>query len=347
MKKIKTSSLFLILSSILFISCKNDNNKLKSEVIPQKEDLEKAVDNPESKNLSLLYSEDSDNGSGSIQISASESHENDKYFLTGNKNFIIASILKKMDGSMKLIQQDTLLSDEFQYVHVDAKNFVKKTINNRNNLLMSVLETPMGNGDPERYVTFFMIDLKNLKSYSLQYKGEESLRCDECIDGEFIKNKTLESNPEIKDVLYQYANTSKWIYTPKGKEKDLSHYKNYVQKWNADNNTENNLANGNSPLPDVLYSTYYKENLFEFTGDYSENEAIENNNYIIVSYFRNSIIAYDKNKKLYFPVFVESCATGCNKEIKFVSENTIEIRYTEYSGHKGEIIDLNAIKFKN
>lgn len=346
MKKLKACTLFLILSTFAFTSCKKDQNTLKSEVAIQNTDLESSVNNPENTNLSLLYTEESNNNTEFIQISASESHDDDKFFLTGNKNFIIVSKLKKMGSNIKLIQQDTLLSDEFQYVHVDAKNFVKKTINNKNYLLMSVLETPMGNGDIERYVNFMMIDTKSLKSYTLQYNGTESLRCDECIDGEFIKNKQLESNPEIKNVLNQYANTSKWIYVPKGEEKELSHYKNYVQKWNTDNNTENNLANGNSSFPEVLNSTYYKENLFEFTGDYSENEFIENNKYIIVSYFRSNIIAYDKNKKLYFPVFAESCVTGCNKEIKFISENTIEVLYTEYSGHKGETINLDEIKFR-
>jgi hypothetical protein len=346
MKKLNASAFFLILSIFAFTSCKKDQNTLKSEVTKQNTILENSGNNPENSNLSLLYTEDSNNETEFIQISASESHDDDKFFLTGNKNFIIVSKLKKMGGITKPIQQDTLLSDEFQYVHVDAKNFVKKTINNKNYLLMSVLETPMGNGDIERYVNFMMIDTKSLKPYTLQYNGTESLRCDECIDGEFIKNKTLESNPEIKNALYQYANTSKWIYTPKGEEKELPHYKNYEQKWNADNNTENDLANGNSSIPKVLFSTYYEDNLFKFTGDYSENEFIENNKYIIVSYFRSNIIAYDKNKKLYFPVFVESCVTGCNKKIKFVSENTIEVLYTEYSGHKGETLNLDEIKFR-
>ncbi|MFP3787380.1 hypothetical protein, partial [Burkholderia sp. SIMBA_024] len=73
--------------------------------------------------------------------------------------------------------------------------------------------------------------------------------------------------------------------------------------------------------------TYYTENLFQYNGNYDNDQVIENADYKIVTYFRNNIIGYDKNKKLYFPIIVESCVTGCDKEIQFVSENEIEVSY--------------------
>ncbi|MEO8515345.1 MAG: hypothetical protein ABI426_01305 [Flavobacterium sp.] len=343
--------LVFILSTIVFSSCKNDEKALEPEVKTQ--NAEPVVSENKSENkiatdkLTTLYSETNQDGAETVKISAYKSSDNDKFFLGGDKAFIIASKYKKKGNSLKLVQQDTLISSEFSYVNIDSKSLVKKKVGNTDYLMLSIFVTPQGNAEIERYVTFIMLDINSFKFYALGYTGVDSIRCDECIDGEFQKNKDLESNPEIQKELYQFAYKSKWVYNPTEEEKDPNYYKNYEQKWIADNNSDNRLASGSSSLPDVIYSTYYKDNIIRFTGEYSEDEVIENSDYKIVTFFRGNILGYDKKKQLYFPIFIESCVIGCNKTIEFLSKNTIEIVNSEDSGEKAKTINLEEIKFKN
>ena len=271
-----------------------------------------------------------------IKISASEVSDNDKFFLVGDKNSLIVSKYLKNKNNLKLVLSDTLFFDEFYYVNIYQKDFLRKRIQNTDYFLFALLESPKGNGDPEFNLNFIMLDTDNLKSYTLKYTGESTLRCDECIDGAFIKNELLELNPTLKKELYLFANKSKWIFNPSEEEKDINYYKNYEEKWYLDNTK--------SLFPDVIKSTYYTENLFEYTGQYDQDQISENANFKVVAYFRNNIIGYDKAKKLYFPIIVESCQTGCDKKIEFISKNEIMVSH-EISSQRADTINLNEIKF--
>ncbi|MBF4484295.1 hypothetical protein [Flavobacterium sp. CSZ] len=337
--KIKAITILIFCSIITFVSCKKEEkvtNQAKDKI-----EIDKDI-KPDS--LTLLYKTTNKDNTEEIRITAYGSIENDKYFLAGDKNFILVSKYLKNKNEFKLIKKDTLFSNEFTYTKIDKKSFQKETIDNTEYILLSVNETVMGNAVTDENVAFIMLDIKTLHFYKLDYTGEPTLRSNEAIDGEFIENESLNSNPAIKKILYQFAHKSKWVFH---NLEDENNYTNYVQKWETDNNVSNHLANGSSGIADVIYSTYYKDNLFSYTGKYDKEESIENDNFKIVSYFRGNIIAFDKNKKMYFPIYTETCATGCDKKIRFVSENSIEVKYHEYSPYPTSIINLDEIIFKN
>ncbi len=340
MKTIKNQLAIILLALITLSSCKNDEKKAdnKTNTTPKKDSTKIAVTDK----TITLFSINNEDDTETIEISGSEASDDDEFLLDGDKNVLIASKYKKNKESLQLIKTDTLLVSDYNYVYMDSnsKRRVRKKVQNVDYFLFSFMESPLGNGDPSKYLSFIMLNMDTLKFYTLQYIGEHSLVSGEALEGDFAENKTLDSNPEIKKELYEFANKSKWIYTPTGKEKDINYYKNFENKWYSDN------APKNGKSPDIITSTYYTEDLFKFNGNYDKKDFIENDSFKIVSYFRNNILGYDKNKKLYFPIIVESCNHGCGKTIKFVSENEIEVSF-EISDQEPEIIDLNTIKFSN
>ncbi|KFF05785.1 hypothetical protein B0A68_17950 [Flavobacterium reichenbachii] len=326
----------------MIISCKKEEKAKKNQINSNEENL-KVTNKTKPDSLTLLF-KTSNNINEEIRISGYQPMDNDKYFLVADKNFIIVSKYLKSEKELKLVKKDTLVSNEFTYTRIGKESFQKTKIKDQEYILLSVNEIFKGNAVTEQTVSFIMLDTKTLNVYTLMYAGEPSLRSNESIDGKFIENEFLDSKPEIKKAIYEFANKSKWVFHT---SKDQNHYTNYVEKWEADNNAFNHLANGYSGIPEVIYSTYYKDDLFKYTGNYEEEESIENDNFKIVSYTRNNIVAFDKNKKLYFPIYTETCVTGCDKKIRFISENSIEVKYYEHSSDETSIINLDEIIFKN
>ncbi|MFB9079976.1 hypothetical protein ACFFLS_08805 [Flavobacterium procerum] len=335
----------IILLVICFgvISCKKET-KVISIPEPNNRDSIKTDNTTNSDGLTSLYKTKNKDNTEEIRITTSKASEYNKYLLAEDKNFILASKYLKEGKEFKLVKQDTLISNEYNYTSIGKESFEKVTIKDQEYILLSVHETYQGSAITDEMVTFIMLNTNNLNTYNLVYGGETTVHKGEAIVGEFIENKLLNSNPEIKKVLYDFANKSKLVFHA---AKDPNHYSNYMKKWETDNNSINHMANGYSGIPDIIYSTYYKDDLFNFTGDYDESQSIENDNFKIVSYFRANIIAFDKNKQLYFPVYTEACVTGCDKKIRFISENSIEIKYLESSQGETSIINLNKIIFKN
>lgn len=338
--KIKTITILII--CFIIVSCKKEENTKKQ--IEVKNEAIESANEITLDSLTLLYKTSNKNNTEEIRISTYKSLEDDKYFLVGDKNFILVSKYLKKGKEFKLIKKDTLISNEYIYTTIGKESFQKVTIKDQEYILLSVHQVYKGTAVTNETVSFIMLDSKSLNTYTLMYSGETTLHKDESIVGEFVESEILNSKPEIKKNLYQFANKSKWVFHA---SKDPNHYSNYMKKWETDNNSINHLANGYSGIPDTIYSNYYKDNLFNFTGDYEESESIENKNFKIVSYFRGNIIAFDKNKQLYFPIYTEACVTGCDKKIRFVSENNIEVQYHEGSENETSIINLKEIIFKN
>ncbi len=283
-------------------------------------------------------------GGETIRILASERSEQDPYFLTGDANFIIAR--KYLDQT--IIKTDTLLLNEYVYTHIDSASIEQDSEGNNAYLLLTVKEIFKGQAITEKTINFILVDINTLEHYTLVYDGLSSVRCYECIDGTFQPAPSLDKRPDIKTILYKYANKSKWLYRPATQaEKDAKHFINYEKKWNADNGEDNHFTNGHSGLPTPIYSTYYKEDIFSLTAEHASiTDAVENDYFKIISYFRGNVLGFDKQRQLYFPVFIESCITGCDKKIKFVSSKSIEIKYDEYSGNEVYTVQLDKILFK-
>ena len=122
--KIKAISLALICSATVFVSCKKEEKATKlKDKIETKKDIR--LDS-----LALLYKTTNKENTEEIRITAYEPSENDKYFLVGDKNFILVSKYLKEGNEFKLIKKDTLFSNEFTYTKIDKKSFQKETIDN-------------------------------------------------------------------------------------------------------------------------------------------------------------------------------------------------------------------------
>lgn len=340
MIKIKTKLAVILLCFITFSSCKNDEKTAVKEIKKENKNTEENKD--EIKRTGTIFSLDNENNTEIIKISGSDVSEEDNFLLVGHKNILIVSKYRKNKGSQQLIQNDTLLISDYNHVTIDKQHFLRKKIQNIDYFLFALMESPLGNGDPGLYLSFIMLNRNTLQFYTLKYVGEPTLRSENAVEGEFLENVALDHNITIKKELYQFAQESKWIYKPSEEEKDINYYRNFEQKWHLDNYPKG----AESFYPTIVKSTYYSENLFQYNGNYDNDQVIENADFKIVTYFRNNIIGYDKNKKLYFPITVESCATGCDKKIEFVSKYEIEISY-EMNVQEADTIDLNKIKFKN
>ncbi|OHT44220.1 hypothetical protein [Flavobacterium tructae] len=341
MNTIKSKLTLILLSFVIFYSCKKEDKS--SDKSSNLKNLQTDIkDNTiKGRKTTTLFSFNTTENTEIVKISGSEVSEDDNFLLVGDKNILLVTKYKK-NKPQQLIQSDTLLISDYNHVTIDRQLFLRKKINNADYFLFALMESPLGNGDHSLYLSFIMLNLNTLKYYTLKYEGEPTLRSDNAVDGNFLENTELDHNTAIKNELYRFANKSKWIYSPSEEEKDINFYKNFEQKWYEDNYTED----GKSSYPAVVKSTYYSEDLFQFNGRGNDDGAIENADFKIVPYFRHNLIGYDKNKRLYFPIKVESCAHGCAKTIEFLSEHEIEVSY-EMNVQQPDTIDLNKIIFTN
>lgn len=334
----------VLISALFLCSCGNTSNSNKNVQIgdttnsrSQSNIIVRSLDD----GLTLIYTV-SLKGGDQLSIGAFHASAHDKYFLDGDTNTVVAQFVSGKD-----LKTDTLLTNEFTYTEIDSSSFTNQKINGKAFQLLTIKESFKGQAITSRTINFILIDPTTKKHYFLQYQGESTLRCEVCIDGAFLENEALESVPEIKTILYAYARKSKWIYrTEKAAEKNPRHMKNYELKWEQDNEADNHLANGHSGIPDTIYSTYYKDDLMKFTEQKNgEPVTIEDNRFLVSSYFRGNLLGFDKQKKLFFPIFIESCVTGCNKTIRFISSGRLEVIYDEDTRKEVYTIDLNGIKF--
>lgn len=335
------------MTSLVIVSCKTDRNnglELKKQFLA----AENGVKNEK---LELINLYQTTNIANSEKVVFSSNKE------FNDKNFILISKFKSDKNKEVLIKEDTLIStDEFS-ISVEQKDFEKKSINGKEFIFFSVEENPMGQFSTETILDFYIIDVDEMVCYNSKFTGSHALRSgDERLEGSFIMNNSLRKNSEIKKLMLDFIGKSKLIYKPSIEEKDVFYYKNYAKKWLDDNKIKDEMANGFTKVPNKIYSTYYKENIIDFTGEVSDYDVvIENSNYKIVSFMRSNVIAYDKIKKLYFPVFIESCSTGCDKEIKLIAKDKIRITHNEYTANAynpeenpdSNVVSLSNIVFKN
>ena len=265
------------------------------------------------------------------------------YFYADTLNVLIAEQYRFEGGKEKLILQQKIFETEWSYLEIDSANLKLEKVNGREFLFFATNVSNMGKAIQEQEVNFWMLNINDPNEYfRLDYIGYPTNLCASCIKGTFSENKALEKLPAYYRSLKRFAELSPLIYHPSAAEKNAGHYKNYREKWQKDNNVDSVFGAGFIGEMDEVFSTYYQENLFDIN-DGSESR-IENDRYLIMSYFRGDLIAYDKLKKLYFPVIVESCAHFCNKEVEFVDDVTIKITYEDMDSWD---LNLAAIKFDN
>lgn len=335
MKKI-----FLLFCLILIFSCKEKKEEVSNNADFKIETADRDSKIPDSSADKSILIKATDDGFLRIFVKSNESRG--KYFYADTLNILTAENYIIKNKKFIKTKSSTLLEGEWNYLEIDSANLDTQKINNVDYQFISANDSFQGKAIPEQSVHFWMINTNNVSEYyELIYAGYPDNLCTECIRGDFVTDKKLDKNPFAKKALYNFAKKSKLIYHKTNEEKKISHFKNFRDKWARDNQAEINWGAGYGGEMDQVVSTYYKENLFDISG--GTETVLENQNYYLTSYFRGDVIGFDKQKKLYFPIIVESCAHFCNKEIEFINDHSIKITYED---DKSWELDLTKIKFK-
>ncbi len=267
-----------------------------------------------------------EDGNGQFRIWVKSGDRDRKYFYADSVNVLIAENYGRINGTWRKFRRQILNRGEWNYLNIDSASFKTFKRKGQTYFLFSALSAFQGKAIPDENMFFWMVNTANpQEAYSLLYSGYPDPICDGCIKGSFAEDPDL---PEFaRKELLKLAKKSTFIYQPTSAEKKVSDYRNYRQKWQEDNARDSNYGAGYEGEMDTIYSTYYKENLFALSQ--SRAEEIENEYYIIKSFFRGDLLAYDKKKKKYFPIIVESCAHFCNKEVDFETDHVIKITYED------------------
>ncbi|WP_326983363.1 hypothetical protein VUJ46_02100 [Chryseobacterium sp. MYb264] len=326
----------LILIASVLISCTKEKST-RTEVVDK--NLVENFQIPDSLSRNSIFIEKNKDGIFRIWVQSKEPRG--KYLYADTLNILKVEQFRFENNHFKKIKSRDLAAIEWSYFSIDSASISSHQLNDAHYLLLSAHTENMGKAIPDQMVQFWAINKNNTDDYAeLMYSGYPTSSCDECIKGDFTEDQKIKNNKPIRSLLYQLAKESKLIYHPTLSEKNPNNYKNYQEKWAKDNGQETHFGAGNIGELDRIYSTYYKEDLFSILG--TPENSIENDRYIIGTYFRGDLLAYDKKKKLYFPVIVESCAHFCNKNIELVTEHTLKITYEDDSSYE---IDLSKIIF--
>lgn len=228
---------------------------------------------------------------------------------------------------VRMISKALVLKEEFTYCVIDS-NINEVRVDGKNYASLSYEKEFMGTAITEKNIDFQLIDLNSLEHYSLNFVGHRSWKCEDCLEGELVNKKALKGKAAILHFLEGMASKFPRIYHPSEKDKDPYHVINYELKWEKDNQAGNHMANGHGDLNLPLKSTYYHTNLFNLQQG-SEFETAENEQYLFKSYFCGSVIGFDKQRKLYFPLMIEDCNAMCSKKISINAEGVLKLSYEE------------------
>ncbi|NQX41415.1 hypothetical protein SAMN05421820_10742 [Pedobacter steynii] len=231
------------------------------------------------------------------------------------------------DKEVRVISKALILEEESTYCVIDS-NINEVTVAGRKYASLTYDKEFMGTAITEKFIDFQLIDLNSLEHYTLDFAGHHSWKCEDCLEGELVNKKALKGKGDILSFLEGMALKSPRIYHPSEKDKDPYHVINYEVKWEKDNNASNHMANGHGELDVPLKSTYYRTNLFNLQQG-SEFETAENEQYLFKSYFCGSVIGFDKQRKLYFPLMIEDCNAMCSKKLSINAEGVLKLSYEE------------------
>lgn len=247
--------------------------------------------------------------------------------LTGNKE-------------IKVISKALILEEESTYCVIDS-NINEVRVAGRRYASLTYHKEFMGTAVTEKFIDFQLIDLNSLEHYTLDFAGHHSWKCEDCLEGEVVNKKALKGKEDILHFLENMASKSPRIYHPSEKDKDPYHVINYEIKWEKDNAASNHMANGHGELDVPLKSTYYHTNLFNLQQG-SEFETVENEQYLFKSYFCGSVIGFDKQRKLYFPLMIEDCNAMCSKKLSINTDGVLKLSYDDDDFYE---VPLNELIF--
>lgn len=263
---------------------------------------------------------------------------------------IIFYRLSSFANTWQVEKKQSIFKEENKYCHflgdleisiVDSKPYLF--------FVYALADEGNGAGNIET-LKFSLLSLNNYKLFSLDYTGD-AIYDDKTGNFKFIKDgsfsnlDSFKSDAAFLSFFEEKAKKSTLIYRPTKEELNINTPNNNEKKWALDN--PGVIGEVYSPqkanvTDEPLKITYYNTNLFT-NNDASVNSKVENANYKFISYFRGSVVGFNKKTRKYFPIWVESCNAGCDKSISLTNTNSLKIRYT--GGDQTVIINLNKMTY--
>jgi hypothetical protein len=320
----------ILILALFFVSCKSDVKESLNHSITENIEIKNSrykLILIEKINQEPLYISELGNDSTFVSVFVTPNSENRQTFFFSDTLNKIKAVKYKLKGNKIIsLKSKTLLENEWTYLRIDSLSLKEVKIKNVPYFYFSSSETNMGQAVVGESVNFHLLNLFSLDDFELSYFGKPSFKCKTCIDGEFTVDNKLKAKPELLSVLMNFSKISKLIYQKTEKDNNVLDHINYQTKWGKDNNQDNSFGAGHADIEDSIKTTYYKTNLFLLNCNETDN-TIENDDFIFSSCFRSNLIGFDKKKKMYFPVIIESCSNGCNKTFEFVENDSLKINY--------------------
>jgi hypothetical protein len=169
-------------------------------------------------------------------------------------------------------------------------------------------------------ITFTLRELNSKKDYSILFNGYVG-KYDKM---EPIKVK-VKNKKNILSFLEAKVASSPFVFKQSSSDYDLDNPSNYDKKWNILNSGLRENLNANRNIFWGIKFPEYQENLFTIINHGSEVMKIENPNYIIISYFKDNVIGYDKINKKYFGIWVPETTYDWISKLDFKSEHNLII----------------------
>jgi hypothetical protein len=227
------------------------------------------------------------------------------------------------------------IAPEFSYVKL-VGNPKAVSVAGRNYIFFVVKDNPMGNGAGNLGTLHFSLyePVKHTIT-ALEFSGEDTDR--DQVKGNFLNVDEIQSkNQTLLAFLEAEAAASPLIYRATPQDLDLDAAQNFEQRWTVDNDFDLNDDIGER----VLNLRMYSENLFRLARG-SVNTDVQSDHYRVVTYFRGSVIAFDKRKQVYFPVLVDRCAHICGYNAEFISGDEVHLEAAEMQ-NSGFRVNLDA-----
>jgi hypothetical protein len=182
---------------------------------------------------------------------------------------------------------------------------------------------------------FRLIDVQTLQSFDLVFWGTE--RGNGKVEGQFGSLDELAKRPELLAFLKGKAAASARIY--RGERDSMS----WVDDWKKANASLPDPAAAKAFRPVKIRWEYYDANPMgdQPSSVFGSGDSAE---FKVLSYFRSSLIGYDKARKQYFPIWVDSCAHGCTKEIRSLKGGVLAFVFNEWEEEPAKVlyVDLKA-----
>jgi hypothetical protein len=233
-----------------------------------------------------------------------------------NKNYI-AAIINEEDYHHKLVVvnmfagtwqeiikiEDLESIEEVEFVVLDDREFLYYCVG--------------FSGSSAGSVSFILLSIESNEEYSLTFSGPHGHYDEMSIEPDELKN-----NKQIFTFLENKASLSDQVYKPSKFDLDMSLPINYYKQWELLNPyIRNKLENEKNEYVE-LKMPEYDADLFSIVSN-TEEAKIENKKFIIISYFKKDVIAYNKTIKKYFVVWIPETDYSWVSKLEFLTEYEI------------------------